>query len=690
MVLITGFSATLIAYLALSLLMVHGWRRQRQGRVLIMAAAASAVWAATCLAIAGLAITTGGTVAVEVVNGLRIALWIWVCHEVLGILLPEPTAARRPLGRTLLHAAAALLVIKTVSSGMWLAFPDSVALGQLTYAAGLGLAVFGLVFVETIYKSADSSRRWAVKHLLIGLGGIFAFELFCYADALLLRQLSDLTQAGQALVAILAVPLVAVATARIRDFKINIQVSRDAVLHTSALLASGVYLLAVAAAGFLIRQLGFGWGPALQMIFLIGAGLLLIVLLSSGQVRDRGRHLITRSFFSFAYDYRKEWQRLVATVNDDQQGLSLHQRLVKAAADPLDCSSGLLYLRRRDDSYRRIAEWNWTTARLPAELPQALVKEATAERPAVDLREAGNKAPESFDEAWILLFLFARGRALGAVILGRPRVSRALTWEDYELLDTLAAQLGSYLAEEQVTAALAEARRFERVSKNFSFVAHDLKNIVSQLSLHLQQAKRHGDKPEFIADTLLTVADSVDKMKAMLLRLKSADGEAATSAIDLNRTVADIARRKNTADRPLAIALPDESLWVEVEPMAFATVVEQLIDNAHEAGGRVKLAVTADETEATAILDISDDGPGMSQAFIDDHLFQPFQSTKQTGFGIGMYQSREWIERWGGKIEILSQPQEGTTVIIRLPTTQASPASRKYVQSGHESITPRQ
>ena len=57
----------------------------------------------------------------------------------------------------------------------------------------------------------------------------------------------------------------------------------------------------------------------------------------------------------------------------------------------------------------------------------------------------------------------------------------------------------------------------------------------------------------------------------------------------------------------------------------------------------------------------------MTDAFVRDHLFRPFASTKSTGYGIGMYQTRDLIERWGGHLEIESEVGTGTTARVLMP-----------------------
>jgi len=68
------------------------------------------------------------------------------------------------------------------------------------------------------------------------------------------------------------------------------------------------------------------------------------------------------------------------------------------------------------------------------------------------------------------------------------------------------------------------------------------------------------------------------------------------------------------------------------------------------------------------MVDIVDDGPGMSPEFIRDELFRPFASTKDGGHGIGAYQARELLRKAGGDLIVLSRRPGGTTMRVLLPS----------------------
>jgi signal transduction histidine kinase len=79
----------------------------------------------------------------------------------------------------------------------------------------------------------------------------------------------------------------------------------------------------------------------------------------------------------------------------------------------------------------------------------------------------------------------------------------------------------------------------------------------------------------------------------------------------------------------------------------------------------VRVEVT--RRQADCVIDITDEGPGMSPEFIRDELFRPFSSTKGGGHGIGAFQARELLREAGGDLLVLSRVGSGTTMRLLLP-----------------------
>jgi signal transduction histidine kinase len=67
------------------------------------------------------------------------------------------------------------------------------------------------------------------------------------------------------------------------------------------------------------------------------------------------------------------------------------------------------------------------------------------------------------------------------------------------------------------------------------------------------------------------------------------------------------------------------------------------------------------------MLSVVDNGCGMSPEFVRDSLFRPFQSTKQHGLGIGLFQLRTIVLAHGGSVHVDSEPGHGTTFRVTLP-----------------------
>src|SRR5207302_10814901 len=160
-------------------------------------------------------------------------------------------------------------------------------------------------------------------------------------------------------VGFLAVPLIALAIVRNREWRIDIHVSRAVVLHTATLLATGAFFLALSAIGIVVRQLGGGWGAALQLVMLIGSAVVLVAVLGARELRLYLKNFVSRNFFSHRFDYRAEWLRFVDTVSNDvgsEDNLSV--RVIRALAQIIDSPAGTLWRLGDDNNYSQDIGWN--------------------------------------------------------------------------------------------------------------------------------------------------------------------------------------------------------------------------------------------------------------------------------------------------------------------------------------------
>jgi len=673
-----GFAATLFAAFALQLAI--GRKGGARATLLLATVAASALWAASTLAFE-LFDGAGAWLSARFFDVARIGGWF-----TFVLLLGVPVGAGAMAGRESRAAAPPwlfALVGTLLVANLALPTPAAVPLAAggydaLLFAAGLGLAILGLFLVEQLYRRTPELGRWGIKPLVLGLGGMFVFDLFFFSEAMLFRRLDPDIWAARGFAHALVIPFVAVATARNTAWTIDLHVSRGVVLHSTALLVSGIYLLAMAAAGYYVRFFGGSWGKMLQVALVFAALLLLALIGFSGQFRSRLRVFVSKHFFSYRFDYREEWLRFTQALSGRSPYLGVQELCVKALGDLVESSAGALWVREQD-AFRQVARWNLTEVLdvEPCDGSLAAFLERTGW--VVDLHECA-AAPErckgfvlpawlgSLREAWLIVPLMNGAELTGFVVLAQPRAPMKVDWEVRDLLKTAARQAASYLAQMRATEQLLETRKFDAFNRMSAFVVHDLKNLVAQLTLLLRNAERHRNNPDFQRDVLETVEHVTQRMNAIMLQLRTGttpvDGP---RPVELATLVRRIQRVKGAPRGTIAVEAASEVHALGHEDR-FERVIGHLIQNALDAiGERGKVVVRVFQDGANAIVEVADDGVGMTPEFVRDRLFRPFQTTKPQGMGIGVYESFQYVTGLGGRLFVESTPNVGTSVRVAVP-----------------------
>jgi putative PEP-CTERM system histidine kinase len=274
----------------------------------------------------------------------------------------------------------------------------------------------------------------------------------------------------------------------------------------------------------------------------------------------------------------------------------------------------------------------------------------------------------SLEAAWLLIPLAAGPELDGFVVLTTPRTAIEVGWEVRDLLKTASRQAASYLAQERTSEALLEARKFEAFNRMSAFVVHDLKNLVAQLSLMLRNAERHRDNPDFQSDMLATVQHVVERMNRLMLQLRTGSEPIENRRhVDLDAVVRRVSTMK--ADSRITIDVTSAGpVIVAAHEDRIEHVIGHLMQNACDASAppvRIEVDLRCDQD--VAVLRIQDNGTGMTDEFMRERLFKPFQTTKKAGMGIGVYESQQYVGSINGTISFKSIPGIGTCVELRLP-----------------------
>ena len=660
-------------YATLSVLLLTSWRGRHLGGYLIAACVISTIWAIT------LAVQLSGTripvLSMFVIEIFRSGTWLTFL-----IMLVAQIGVSRSI-RYLGHA----VWIGVLIAGLVLWFGQDylspiVNMGSVLIPGGLLIALTGLMLIEQLYRNSPPESRWGIKALALGLGGLFAYDLFLYSQGVLFGVLDNTTWMARGAVNILFLPLIAVAAKRNPDWDLRIFVSRQVVFYTTSLIAVGLYLLLMSLGGYALVFYGGTWGGLAQILFFAGAGLVLIMLLFSSTLRARFKVFLSKHFFHNKYDYRDEWLRLISTLSGFEDSTT-RQIVIKALAQIVQSPAGLLWvLDDKQHSYQPIAAYEFARTMPSIAADDPLVEFIRRHGWLIDLDEF-NRDPKLYGDlnlpkwladnadAWLIVPLTTRQELLGLALLTKAPGPPKLNYEDRDLLKTVGNHIAVHLAQEKSDDLLAEARQFEAYNRLTAFLMHDLNNLIAQQSLIVRNAEKHKRNPDFVDDAMQTIANSVERMKRVMDQLKRGEADRLVRSTALKFVVSTAVDRCAGRKPVPALDLNDKNASVEVDAEQFTMVLTHLIQNAQDstpASGTV--SVSTAQSNGRATVTVRDTGTGMTMEFIRDRLFRPFDSTKGSqGMGIGAYQAREFARKMGGDLRVQSEVSKGTTVTMSLP-----------------------
>jgi putative PEP-CTERM system histidine kinase len=667
-------------YGALAVWQLRHWHGEPRNRPLVTAFAVTAVWSIFLALLGPYHFLTG-----LAESGRNLAFLAFMYGLMTGA---EEEGRLR--GVKLVYAAVAGVVgLQIVVGGTMNQFVDSpvvtAMLAATLHLIGITIAAGSLVLVHNLYGQAAPGSRWGIQLPMIALAAMWVYDLHLYTVAWLTRDPAHDLFAMRGAVLAMLVPLFALASRRNSGWKL--QVSRAATFQSLSVLAIFAYLLLMMSASRAMEIVGGDWVRSAQVGLVFAMTLAAIVLLPSGKARAWMRVMLAKHFFEHRYDYRSEWLRFTHTVGRESEDRApIEQRIVKALADIGGSPAGLLLLADERHRLSPAARWNWHHPLGASrdddgafgrflEASSHVVEFSRIAGERISAKDGEAPVPRwiaGLAEAWAGIPLVHNHRLVGLVVLEHPSVRRPLDWEDFDLFRTAGIQAASYLAEARTHQALANAQRFDEFNRRFAFILHDIKNLVSQLSLVARNAERHADNPEFRADMIATLQGSVKKMNDLLARLAPARGAEAAPLrpVPVHALVGPLAAAKRRA-HPVEM-VGDAGLAVRADPARLEQALGHLVQNAIDAsapGDPVRIGFAGRGNEVA--IEVADSGAGMSSDFIRTRLFQPFASTKESGFGVGAFEAKTLIEAMDGRLEVESREGEGSRFTIFLPRAES-------------------
>jgi PAS domain S-box-containing protein len=267
----------------------------------------------------------------------------------------------------------------------------------------------------------------------------------------------------------------------------------------------------------------------------------------------------------------------------------------------------------------------------------------------------------------------------------------------FGFLSAISVQFGQFLQFERAKQLLSGARedllqanKMDTVGRLVGGVAHDFNNLLTIIlgygEIVLEDIERNNPNRDLIAEVLGAGKRAADLTKQLLGFCRKDTAE--PTSIDLNSHLTEMQKmigRLVGEHITFTTTLAPDVGYVRADPAHIEQVVMNLVVNARDAmpgGGRLDIqtrSVGPNDRELKGfsratprryvLLSVSDSGSGMDEA-TRTRIFEPFFTTKDSGKGTGMGLATvsEIIEQYDGQIQVESQPGEGTTFHILLPS----------------------
>jgi putative PEP-CTERM system histidine kinase len=539
--------------------------------------------------------------------------------------------------------------------------------------------------------------------MLLGVGLLFVVRLYTSSQALLFRTVNPSLEILVSGTLVLAIGLMLRSLFRAGHFDLDVYPSQAVLQGSFTVLLAGIYLLIVGAFAKVVAYLGGDAAFAFKAFGVLVSVVLLAVLLQSDRARLRLRQFVNRNFQRPLYDYRTIWARFTEATASRVDLADLCRSLVKLVADLCQALSVTIWLVDENRGTLSLAASTSLSDAQAAELrPQGadaagiirylkqhpvptdieLVKEDWA----AALRRAH---PDEFHKGGtrVCVPIMGAGGLLAFITVGDRVSGSAFALQDLDLLKCVGDQAAASLLNMRLSQTLLQARELEAFQTMAAFFVHDLKNAASTLNLMLQNLPVHFDDPAFREDALRGIAKTVAHINDLISRLSLIRHELRIqpASASLNDVVTGA---MGSLQLPAGVVVTQDlqvlpALGLDREQIV--KVVTNLVLNAADAvdsAGQVRVATA--QIKGWAVLTVVDNGCGMSAEFVARSLFRPFQTTKKSGLGIGMFQSKMIVEAHGGRIEVASEPGKGTTMQVFLPLAPTDAGSKAKAEGTRE------
>ena len=307
-------------------------------------------------------------------------------------------------------------------------------------------------------------------------------------------------------------------------------------------------------------------------------------------------------------------------------------------------------------------------------------------------------APSMQLASLLILPLRTRRETLGALVIAANDPERAMRDDNLPLAELLAERAALAIENAKLYTEQVDARRkvedLSRLKDEFlSIASHELRTPVTSIKGYTQLAKtliRENDLAT--SEEYLDIAlDQIDRMSRLILelldvsRIETGRLEIRREAIQWATFVRDVVHRHHTAvsDRRFHMSVPDDGRVVTGDRDRLEQVLGNLLENAvkYSPDGS-DISVNVEDRGDSVVTAVCDRGIGipadeLNQVFERFHRGRQVSSTNYGGLGLGLYITKQIVERHGGTIWVESKEGAGTTFYFSLPAAPANAAAEE-------------
>lgn len=257
-----------------------------------------------------------------------------------------------------------------------------------------------------------------------------------------------------------------------------------------------------------------------------------------------------------------------------------------------------------------------------------------------------------------------------------PEDSRRIIEPSAGVTELREAEMALQTMQRQLTSSLLQKERLAQLGGAVARISHDLRNILTTTQLLTDRMERSDDPNvrKAVPKLLNSIGRAVNLCESTLAFGKAEEPSPTLDRFTLTNVVDEVVENERLASMGENITISADlasGMVIRADQEQLYRVLSNLVGNARQAiigtGQPGSIVISAQENETEWMISVTDTGPGFPNKALD-HLFQPFQGgARKGGIGLGLAIAAELVRGHGGRLELQSTGEDGTSFTLYLP-----------------------